>query len=99
MSPGTTKSMLFALAAELVFISGPCDVRFVQRDAQAREAACVGAELARRDLCRDALVNDEREELGRRVAALEGRLVVEVAEVQRREHVAQGVGRAADVDD
>src|SRR5262245_26392011 len=99
MSPGTTKSMLFALTAELAFICGPCDMRLVQRDAQAREAARVGTELTRSDLGRDALVNDEREELRRRVAALEGRLVVEVAEVQRREDCAQRVGRAADVDD
>src|SRR5689334_16773237 len=99
MSPGTTKSMLFTLAAELAFIRGPCDVRLVQRNAQARESTRVRAELARRDLGRDALVNDESEELRRRVAAFERRLVVEIAEVQRCEHGMQGVGRAADVDD
>ena len=57
------------------------------------------AELARRDLGRDALVNDEREELRRRVLAAERRLVVEVAEVQRGEHFAQASLGAADVDD
>ena len=44
-------------------------------------------------------MDHEREELRRRVAAAERGLVVEVAEVQRGEHVAQRVARAADVDD
>src|SRR5262245_62960499 len=99
MSPGTTKSMLFTLAAELAFIRSPCDVGLVQRHSHACEPARVRTELARRDLRRDALVNDEREELRGRVAALERRLVVEVAKIQRRKHGAQGVGRTADVDD
>src|SRR6185503_17830802 len=99
MSPGTTKSMPFTLVPELAFIRGPRDVRLVQRHAQARQLTRVGAELAGRDLRRDALVNHEREELRRRVAAAKGRLVVEVAEIQRGEHAAQRVARAAYVDD
>src|SRR5512134_194830 len=99
MSPGTTKSMAFTLPPELGFIRGPGDVRLVQRDAQARQAASVRTQITGRDLRRHAFVNDEREELRRRIAAAKGRLVVEVAEVQRREHLAQAVARAADVDD
>src|SRR5687767_1422546 len=99
MSPGTTKWMVLALAPELGFIRGPCNVRLVQCHAQAREAARMRPEFAGRDLGRDAFVNDEREELRRRVAAAKSGLVVEIAEVQCGEHLAQAVGRAADIDD
>src|SRR5688572_24362894 len=99
MSPGTTKSMWCTLPPEPAFIGGPCNVRLVQRHAQARQSARVRAELAGGGFCGDALVNDEREELRRRVAAAEGRLFVEVAEIQCREHVAQRAARAAYVDD
>src|SRR5688572_1432398 len=99
MSPGTTKTMWPTLALELAFIRGPCDVRLVQRHAQASEASRVDAELAGGDLRRDALVDDECQELGRRVAAAKVRLVVEVAEIQRSEHVAQCAAREPDVDD
>src|SRR5690242_21806305 len=97
MSPGTTKSML--LAAELGFIRGRSDMRLVQRHAQAREAARVGPELARRDLRCDALVNHEREKLRRRVAAAKGGLVVEIAKIQSGEHAAQRFGCSTDIDD
>ncbi len=58
-----------------------------------------GAECAVAYLGGDALENHAGEKLGRRIAALETRVLVEVAIVQLRKHEVQDVARSADVDD
>src|SRR5512134_2164687 len=102
MSPGTMRSIAFTakrpLAAERALVRRPSDVRLVQRDTQGREARGLRAERAGADLGGHALEDRERQELRRGVAAAEQRLIVEVAEIERREHPPQRVARAADVD-
>src|SRR5688500_11910617 len=103
MSPGTTKSMPLTRrspsALHGAFVGRPRDMRLVQRHTQARETVCMRTELAGGDLGRHALVNHECKELRGRVAAAKGRVVVEVTEVERREHFAHAIARAPDVDD
>src|SRR5262245_13599127 len=93
-SPGTT-----TVRSDTGVVRGARDVGFVQRDAEAGDAARRCAEIAAANRVRDAVEDDAREKLGRRIATLELEHLVEVSVVQPREHRLQHVARAADVDD
>ncbi len=72
---------------------------FVQRDPDAFDCARAVAEVAVSDGGRQAIEDDSREELGRRVAPGERRLFVQVLVGQRAKDRVHAVRRAADVDD
>ena len=74
-------------------------MRLVQRHAQALDPVRRRSKIVFPDRRDHPVEHDAREKLGRRVAALERRVVIQVPEVHLREDGVQHFRRAADVDD
>src|SRR5215471_14826252 len=83
---------------ELSLAGGPGDVRLVERHLELFHGARAGAEVAATNALRHALEDHAGQELGGRVLAVEGRVIVEVPEVELAEDRLERVRRPADVD-
>src|SRR5690606_26153810 len=95
MSPGMAKT---ASGTDGILEPGACDMRLVQRDADAFYAPGILAELVLLQRVRETVEDVARQRLGGRELALELRQRVEVLVVQLAQHFLEHFMRAADID-